>query len=63
MLVVTRREGESITVISPEGTEFEITLVQDGTAARIGIQAPPDYKILRTELLEGIENKAVLCRR
>lgn len=63
MLVVTRREGESITVISPEGTEIEITLVQDGTAARIGIQAPVDYKILRTELLEEAQNEAVFCRR
>lgn len=63
MLVITRREGESITVISPEGTEIEITLVQDGTAARIGIQAPKDCKILRTELLEEAENEAVFCRR
>ena len=63
MLVITRREGESITVISPDGMEIEITLVQDGTAARIGIQAPPDYKILRTELLEEAQNETVLCRR
>lgn len=63
MLVITRREGERITVISPEGTEIEITLIQDGKAARIGIQAPKDYKILRTELLEGMENEAVFCRR
>ena len=63
MLVITRREGEGITVISPEGTEIEITLVQDGTAARIGIQAPKDYKILRTELLEEIENETVFCGR
>lgn len=63
MLVITRREGESITVISPEGTEIEITLVQDGTAARIGIHAPKDYKILRTELLEEAQNEAVFCRR
>ena len=63
MLVITRREGESVTVISPEGTEIEITLVQDGTAARIGIQAPVDYKILRTELLEEIKNEAVFCGR
>lgn len=63
MLVITRREGESVTVISPDGTEIEITLVQDGTAARIGIKAPKDCKILRTELLEEIENETVLCRR
>ena len=63
MLVITRREGESITVISPDGMEFKITLIQDGKAARIGIQAPKDYKILRTELLEEIENETVLCRR
>lgn len=63
MLVVTRREGESVTVISPDGTEIEITLVEDGTAARIGIQAPKDYKILRTELLEEMQNETVFCCR
>ena len=63
MLVITRREGESITVISPDGMEFEITLVQDGKAARIGIQAPKDYKILRTELFEEIKNETVFCGR
>lgn len=63
MLVITRREGESIMVISPEGTEIEITLVQDGTAARIGIQAPKGYKILRTELLEEAQNETVFCGR
>lgn len=63
MLVITRREGESVTVISPEGTEIKITLVEDGKAARIGIQAPVDYKILRTELLEEIKNETVFCGR
>lgn len=63
MLVLTRREGESVTVISPDGTEIEITLVEDGKAARIGIQAPKGYKILRTELFEESQNEAVFCRR
>ena len=62
MLVITRREGESITVISPDGTEIEITLTRDGNNARIGVQAPQDYKIVRTELIEEKPNETVLCR-
>ena len=62
MLVITRREGESITVISPDGKEIEITLTRDGNNARIGVQAPQDYKIVRTELIEEKPNASVLCR-
>lgn len=61
MLVITRRKGERIMVISPEGTEIEITLVKDGKAARIGIQAPKGYKILRP--LEEIKNETIFCGR
>jgi carbon storage regulator len=52
MLVVTRKPGQSITV---DG-QAVITLVEmrAGTV-RIGVEAPPTTKVLRTELLEREE--------
>jgi carbon storage regulator len=55
MLVVARKPGQSITV---DG-QAVITLVEmrSGTV-RIGIEAPPTTKVLRTELLEREEAEA-----
>ena len=48
MLVLSRREGERITI----GGGITITVVRiDSHAVRIGIEAPPDVHILRDELL------------
>lgn len=48
MLVLTRNVGESITV----GTDVVIRVLQvNGKHVRIGIEAPRDLAIWRTELL------------
>lgn len=60
MLVLSRREGESLTIIGPDGQQITLTAVaigpvHQGKAARVvrlGIDAPPDYRIARTELLQ-----------
>ena len=47
MLVLTRKPGESITIAGG----IEITVLRfKGQEVRIGISAPPDTKILRSEL-------------
>ena len=47
MLVLTRKLGESITIAGG----IEITVLRfKGQEVRIGISAPPDTKILRSEL-------------
>lgn len=64
-LVLTRKEGEHITIKAEPGTDAQELLAQlllDGITvgvskaeegrARIGIEAPQDLQILRTELVE-----------
>jgi carbon storage regulator len=49
MLVLTRRLGEAVRI----GSDVHVTVVAvDGDRVRIGIAAPPEVRILRTELLE-----------
>ena len=53
MLKLTRTPGETITLFLPDGRTIEIVLDQSrGNQARLGIDAPQDIKIQRTELIE-----------
>lgn len=59
MLVLTRKKGEKITL----GDDIEIEVVSiDNGKVKLGIKAPKDLKIFRTEVLEEIkeENKEAL---
>lgn len=49
MLILTRRQGEKIKI----GDDIEITITSvEGNSVRIGVDAPKNVEILRTELLE-----------
>jgi carbon storage regulator len=49
MLILTRRPGESIQV----GDNIEISILEiRGNQVRLGINAPPDVLVLRSELLD-----------
>lgn len=49
MLILTRRPGESIQV----GDDIEISILEiRGNQVRLGINAPPDVLVLRSELLD-----------
>lgn len=49
MLILTRRPGESLLI----GDGIKITLINvEGNQVKIGIHAPDDITILRSELLE-----------
>lgn len=49
MLVVTRKDGESITI----GDEIEITVVEVGVGqVRLGIQAPRELEVRRRKRSE-----------
>jgi carbon storage regulator len=47
MLVITRRQGESFFI----GDEVEIILLETGPQVRIGINAPKEVEVVRTELI------------
>jgi carbon storage regulator len=49
MLVLSRREGESITI---EGGITVTVLEQQGANVRLGVEAPREIGVMRTELLE-----------
>jgi carbon storage regulator len=55
MLVITRREGESIFI----GDEIEIVILETGSAVRVGINAPPEVNVVRTELIPPEELELV----
>jgi carbon storage regulator CsrA len=50
MLVLSRKEGERLVI----GEGIVITVVRiDGNRVRIGVQAPPEIRIQREELLDS----------
>jgi carbon storage regulator len=52
MLVLTRKAGESIVI----GDDVEITVLSsNGTKVRLGIQAPADVTVHRTEIYLEIQ--------
>jgi len=51
MLVLTRRDGETIVLRLPNGDEIEITLISGGPC-RLGITARDDVEIVRDEIPE-----------
>lgn len=51
MLVLTRRDGETIRLRLPKRDEIEVTLISGGPC-RLGITAPGDVEIERDELTE-----------
>jgi len=55
MLVLGRSEGEKILIQTPSGTTLEFTILKlDRKRARVGIEAPKEYRILRSEVLDRI---------
>ena len=51
MLVLSRKKGESIMI----GDDIAIIILEiTPTVVRIGIQAPPDVRILRSELYDPV---------
>ena len=58
MLVITRKEGESLLI--GDNIKINITKVNDGSA-KIAIDAPKDMTILRSELVKAIEEENKLA--
>ena len=64
MLVLTRKPEESIIVVSPSGDTMEIHLAKiDNDRAKIGIEAPTDFRIFRKEVYDAVlqSNSAAQC--
>ena len=60
MLVLSRKERVAITITTPEGFTARIVLLECEHVARLGIEAPKDWAIFRSELLtQGGKNATV----
>jgi carbon storage regulator CsrA len=58
MLVLSRREGEAIILQHENGDEIVVKLCVVGShVAKVGIDAPQAYKILRSELWKASNEK------
>lgn len=52
MLIITRKNGEGLHI----GDDVEVTVIESGKdKVRLGIKAPKDVKIIRSELYESRE--------
>lgn len=52
MLILTRKPNETFFINTPTGDKISVTLLSfRGRQARIGINAPEEYNIVREELL------------
>ena len=57
MLVLSRKGGESVIIVSPQGTSVEVIVTKvDYNQAKIGINAPADFKIFRKEIYDRMAN-------
>ena len=55
MLVLSRKSGESIVIVSPQGALVEVFVTKiDDNQAKIGIEAPGDFKIFRREIYDRV---------
>ena len=55
MLVLSRKSGESVIIVSPQGTSVEVIVTKvDYNQAKIGINAPADFKIFRREIYDRV---------
>ena len=54
MLVLSRREGESLVIVIP-GTDgaIKVRVMKAGTQVSLGIDAPREVAVLRQELVRG----------
>jgi carbon storage regulator len=58
MLVLSRKLNEKLIIVLPDGTRIALQVVRATAGkARIGIDAPPDVKVFREELLEAGEQE------
>jgi len=53
MLVLERKEDESLIITTPDGDVIEIHLLTArGGRSKLGIMAPMEYEVVRNELLD-----------
>ena len=58
MLVLTRKEGESIRITTPDNHIIDVMITKSANGqAKVGIDAPVYYSVLREELVDRVLNQ------
>ena len=53
-LVIGRKPGEGLVIIAPTGEQIFVEVVKgENGLLRLNIEAPQEYKLLRSELVNG----------
>lgn len=55
MLVISRKQDESIVIEPEQGGQIEIKIIAIDNQVKIGISAPGGYQIWRNELFKTVE--------
>ena len=64
MLVLSRKRDEKIIMTTPSGEKIVLTVIRiDRYRVRLGIDAPDEVTILRSELIDGNKKKKQLRRQ
>jgi carbon storage regulator len=62
MLCLTRKAGGSI-IFAVNGKQVTLTILAiNGAQVRVGIEAPPEVKIWRNEILEALNKQTIGVR-
>lgn len=59
MLSIARKDGQQVVLLLPSGEQVWIVVKRDNDRVQLGISAPKEVKILRSELLYREANKNV----
>ena len=63
MLVLMRKKNEEIVIVTPDGVEIVVLVVdQRGDKTRLGVEAPRAFQVHRAEVWETIKRQAALDR-
>ena len=50
MLILERRKGESVIIITPDGDRIVVMLIAVGDRTKLAFEADPKYRIIREEI-------------
>lgn len=58
MLIISRHEGEAVTIRTTGADVIHVKILRDGAAVRLGIQADKETLILRDELIHQTQTRS-----
>lgn len=58
MLVLSRKPSETVVIVCPNGDRITVMVIDiRGDKSRLGFEAPKEYRVHRSEVLDAIESE------